>query len=352
MKMRQSIKSLLCLGVRARKDAPDYHSDDGSGKCAQASNSPTQSNDNETTSSANARRENVLGLLEATYTDQTLHDALRLRHENTCDWILDHTIFQEWASKSAGAAKVLWLTGAPGIGKTFLTARIVEHLLGQDSKQVAYFFASKRLSPSETLRSWAAQLILKNDVLGNGAEDLKQLRDSDVWAFLHNVALKLNGVTLIIDGLDESQPVEPRDGQSKFLQKLKESLQNTPARVLVATRDVPDIRGELSPDICGNDLGEGITFHELNVTRDDVSEDLDAYFQKIFEGVVEEVGMTREEFEERLNGKSDGTFSWLFHLQQRTEYSYSLGDLRRRLDGMPCGVDETVGGPWHAVRCG
>ena len=41
------------------------------------------------------KRDQLHGWLKAVSTDQTLHNAQAARHEGTCEWIFDHSPFQE-----------------------------------------------------------------------------------------------------------------------------------------------------------------------------------------------------------------------------------------------------------------
>lgn len=57
----------------------------------------------------------------------------------TSDWIFQRLEFEDWMGLDrSDAAKILWIHGYPGFGKTVLTARMTEKL-GQ-TRFVAYFF--------------------------------------------------------------------------------------------------------------------------------------------------------------------------------------------------------------------
>ncbi|KAK8242773.1 hypothetical protein IWZ00DRAFT_385589 [Phyllosticta capitalensis] len=225
MKIRKAMKSLFCLGARAPSP-------------------PTQSNDDMTSSS--------------------------------CDPILNNAIFRKWERKSLqrGAAKFLWLTGSHNPGKIIPT-RILDHLR-EGQEDVAIFTVSSRNSsstPDTILRSWIEQLIQilqRNDVLPPEAQDVRQLPDSNLWSLLHDLCPCLDGVTLVVDGLDQ---LEWPDGRSQFLQSLKKSLRDTPARVFIISKDVPDIRGELDPIICKDDPRANDALHVLQVSESRVSLD-------------------------------------------------------------------------------
>lgn len=85
--------------------------------------------------------------------------------EGTFDWILTRRLFLDWDSPDfpAGKAKILWINGAVGFGKTILCVRIVEHLSSSlDPPPVYFFFSSDFESwrdPFVAMRSWLTQLL-------------------------------------------------------------------------------------------------------------------------------------------------------------------------------------------------
>ncbi|KAK8206281.1 hypothetical protein IWZ01DRAFT_529635 [Phyllosticta capitalensis] len=326
-------------------------------------------------SSAAARREKLLNLLNASYTDGRYHDALKKRHKNTCNWILDQPVFQQWTKEIAGMAKILWIHGAPGFGKSYLSARIVSHLLQHNPKRVAYFFVSNDDTshiPHTILRSWISQIIQQSDeaipvvekALSDGVEEVGRQIDSKLWKLLSHISKGLNGVTLVLDGLDELSPVSQAkkcdkagDDISQFLRDLKDNMQKTSARILVVSRDVLDIRREMTPEVLSNRikqcqlsmkqelvphaLSEGILAQEFRITPKDMSSDIDAYSQKVYEGAISRgLKMTRSEFVSLASEKSEGMFLWLRFLERGISESRSQGSPGRVLKDMPRGVEK------------
>ena len=58
----------------------------------------------------------------------------------TCDWIFQRPEFEDWIGPDeSDSAKILWIHGHPGFGKTVLTARMTERLGRRDSSPT--FFA-------------------------------------------------------------------------------------------------------------------------------------------------------------------------------------------------------------------
>jgi hypothetical protein len=109
-----------------------------------------------------------------------LEKCLSARLANTCGWILSTSAFVDWASPNFpnNTAKLLWINGPAGYGKTIFCASIIQHLttnvappppisappLSSTSPvSLAYFFFSSDLEsrgdPMAIVRSWISQLV-------------------------------------------------------------------------------------------------------------------------------------------------------------------------------------------------
>ena len=110
--------------------------------------------------------EQVLDWLNATSSAEDYKRALSARLAGTCDWILNCPEIRSWmSSDEPSLTKFLWIHGSPGFGKTILCARLIRHLQDHASFPVAYFFCyfgeQTKRHPSNILRSWVAQLVVK-----------------------------------------------------------------------------------------------------------------------------------------------------------------------------------------------
>lgn len=76
--------------------------------------------------------------------NEIFEEALQARLDDTCGWILERPVFQNWFTlqKHEAKPKLLWINGPAGFGKTILCAGIVEHLMATAKTPVAYFFFS------------------------------------------------------------------------------------------------------------------------------------------------------------------------------------------------------------------
>ncbi|KAK8236477.1 hypothetical protein HDK77DRAFT_428427 [Phyllosticta capitalensis] len=150
-------------------------------------------------------------------------------------------------------------------------------------------------TPNAILRSWISQIIQQSDIAIPIAEEVLLPRDQkarqpveDLWKLLSRLSKSLDGLTLVLDGLDElSRATEAlqynkSSVRAQFLQDLKDSTQNTPAHVLVVSRDLLDIRQELTPNV----IPHGMEFREYGITPKDMSSDISAYSEKIYTDAV------------------------------------------------------------------
>ena len=190
---------------------------------------------------------------------------------DTCEWILHAPVFASWCTDPDAA--VLWVSGAPGVGKSHLAAKIVDHLQrlqsptaldrGAAKCAVASFFCDfedtegkdyeklnltttediegqEQVEPEDgddfkhlniILRTIAWQLIQQDKAYemwlpprkpkAHGAEtdekkrdDIEHLLNRDLWNWLFNntyfASRQKASTFLVIDGLDTLSPVACR----------------------------------------------------------------------------------------------------------------------------------------------
>ena len=142
----------------------------------------------------------------------------RDRTRSTSDWILDDPMMQAWLR---GNSAFLWILGVGGIGKSFLSARIIDELEKRKDPagSVAYCYIKNDIKSSGSintiLKCIALQLAMQNNEYRSFAtivcKDHTRLRVSeDTWGNLFE-AYFLNdhshgGARVVIDGVDETSP--------------------------------------------------------------------------------------------------------------------------------------------------
>lgn len=145
-----------------------------------------------------------------------LYDSsVQKRLEGTCNWFLGRSTFLHWLSPDSvvDRAKLLWVNGPAGFGKTILCARVIEHLMSTFEAPVAHFFFSSDFenggNPLVAVRSWKSQIIRLDEAafdLVRRSRDAQQDRVAtrvEIVRLFREVVLAASGCILILDGLDE-----------------------------------------------------------------------------------------------------------------------------------------------------
>lgn len=170
----------------------------------------------------------------------------------TCEWIISNSSFTRWLDDPDQSARILWLHGAAGCGKSIMTSFLVNHLV-ENGKSCQYAFIrfgdhSKR-SLSMTLRILAFQVALISPAfrqeISKAASSLKRgVEASAIWRRVFKNGLFQSEFTKplywVIDGLEESD--SPRAGIKLFTDVLGARM---PLRILIISRRTPEIDAEI-----------------------------------------------------------------------------------------------------------
>lgn len=172
---------------------------------------------------------------------------LQRAQEGTGRWIFDAPNFKSWL---AGDPGVLWCHGEPGVGKTILTATIINHLseLRQENEAVIWIYIDYRernkLTMENIFSNLLAQLFKQRDEISQSM--MKSLgvswRDAkptllQYRSWLQDEIKKFNLITVLVDALDETPTRSLRE------ELVHELLQLVPSiRLLVTSRSLPEIR--------------------------------------------------------------------------------------------------------------
>ena len=83
----------------------------------------------------------------------------------TSEWIFETDEFEKWINATSDSSPILWLSGAPGTGKSVLCSRVIQHIREIDPSAAIAFhffrFDHQRTSTIEVLRVLAIQLLEK-----------------------------------------------------------------------------------------------------------------------------------------------------------------------------------------------
>ena len=176
-----------------------------------------------------------------------------------------------------------------------ICAAIVEHLRQEDSLLVAHHFLSSSSDHQNdimtVLRSWIAQMISTEDrLLDTAQEEVREAPSgagrSTLWKLFTVLVRDYGDWTFVLDGLDEvgflhdPKSRDPREDRAKFLRDLQDAVRGTRTRVLVVSRDEPDIRLCLSAKDAST---SGINLYEHHISIADVEQDVLAFSTDVVE---------------------------------------------------------------------
>ncbi|KAL9612222.1 MAG: hypothetical protein Q9167_003171 [Letrouitia subvulpina] len=165
---------------------------------------------------------------------------------------------------------ILWVHGKPGIGKSVITAQIIEHLDSKvDSKVLYYFFnkgSSSRRPLDEVLRLFLSQLISKSPELATylleSFTNTGQLPSNrNIKSFLEAAMLSALPLTMITDGLDECYPEDQKD----VLEVLLKLQSEHELKLMIGL--FPERLDDLYAQILGHVCGNGRSHHQQKAVR-------------------------------------------------------------------------------------
>ncbi|KAL4947847.1 hypothetical protein BDW69DRAFT_105504 [Aspergillus filifer] len=189
------------------------------------------------------------------------NDFIRQRHPGTGEWFLRSEEFQAWLLNSK---KTLFCPGNPGVGKTLITATVVDHVHStfQDDPGVgiAYLYCNFRQHDVQRV----------DDMLANLLKQLAQLQSplpgtvvalydrhqknrtrpllADILETLHSVAIAYRKVFIIVDALDECN--KSGDNRAKFLKEIFQLQKNSGINIFATSRFDDDIASAFDGNPC------------------------------------------------------------------------------------------------------
>ena len=175
-------------------------------------------------------------------------DISRRRAPNTCEWVTESRVFKDWLYGSS-SSNVIWCSGIPGSGKTFVTSMVIDYLdsiANEHDRVTAYVYCDYKthqkqpdqaplgiagallrrfLSVEERLPSRLVDLYHRNMRAGS-ALPMSTIEDLLVDYCQSRLSY------IVIDALDESGLPDVR----RDLLRLFKRLENTRSRLFFTTR--------------------------------------------------------------------------------------------------------------------
>jgi Cdc6-like AAA superfamily ATPase len=256
----------------------------------------------------NLEHENILEWLTPINYAPQQSDYIRRRQQGTGQWLLNSTEFQTWLNNGK---QTLFCPGIPGVGKTILTAIVIDDLTTRFQNDsnigIAYLYCNFRRrneqKADDLLASLLKQLSQERPLLPNTVKDLydrhkaKQTRPSfdDISRVLQSVTAVYSRVFIIVDALDECQISDVY--WTRFLSELFNLQTKQGINVLVTSRFIPEII----------DRFKGTVSLEIRASREDVERYLEGNMEQLLP-FVRRNGQLQEEIKTGISKAIDGMY--------------------------------------------
>ncbi len=177
------------------------------------------------------------------------------KHPGTGTWLVKSPQFSRWLTEENS---IMWLNGFAGSGKSILCSTAIQfalrHRRSDPSVGIAFFYFTFNDESKQDVSAMLRALLLQlSSQLRDGHADLTRLHESYKAAtppspvlieHLHPLIQRFHQVYIMLDALDESPRIGPRDYMLDALQEIRKwGVQGL--HLFFTSRDEPDIRDSL-----------------------------------------------------------------------------------------------------------
>ncbi|KAI4225867.1 MAG: hypothetical protein LQ349_006979 [Xanthoria aureola] len=300
----------------------------------------------------------ILDWLDALKYDDEYEKHISLHLKGTCEWIIRHPLFSDWGSDQTSdtGARFLWIHGPAGFGKTVLSAWLIRYSKETLKLPVACCFSSSHAQRTEDfdsiVRTWITQLAQNSIEVLNQCQTIRREHSGRrasrgvIWSLLKRILSQTPSCILALDGLDEFRDVNETRGL--FLEDLKKAVASTRVRILITSRNDPDIEAQLRASATQPKV---YTMLECKISTGDVKGDLGLYSQAVVAKRFPKQDETyRDSLSAQLAEKADGMFLWIKLQQSQLRGSQNRKTVQQTVEGMPLGLDQTYERNWKTIE--
>ncbi|KAL4916393.1 NACHT and TPR domain protein [Aspergillus aurantiobrunneus] len=273
----------------------------------------------------------------------------KARVPGTGDWVLKEHVFQSWIKKDK---PILFMSGNPGAGKSFLAARIISFLQektspGQENSPVSlgYFFFRnddpQTRSFHQALRDIAFQLSRSDPAyqryLGATIKEHEEISTLEsAWRLLFvDYLLKVDvdrTAYVVLDGVDEALDEE----LSAFISLATDLHTNRAGHLQLAIIGRPYISDQLLEGLEENVPTIHVTKHK---NTDDISQYIHTSIKKSL--ILRKISTKlRQEIISKLSANAEGMFLWVNLMLQELSKKRNETSMRKALEQSPRGLRE------------
>ncbi|KAF4873853.1 Vegetative incompatibility protein HET-E-1 [Colletotrichum siamense] len=211
-------------------------------------------------------------------TRDTLQDLLGRRYPGTGLWLVESEEFGSWARDSS--EELLWITGLPGVGKTVLSAAIVQAIKTMVSPNgiTVYFFCGfeeKEKATLHFLMSVAAQFVSHSERCFDIASKRQQymkgfpMTVGDYVNLVEFFMAACDQVFIVVDALDEIGGIGNNEKET-FIKVLSRLVRGQTEQV-IHTKRLRDLDRQKAPIIRDHILRTAGTFLQANLQLDEIT---------------------------------------------------------------------------------
>jgi hypothetical protein len=301
-------------------------------------------------------RRDILNWIGAVHTRTAFENASK-RCPDTCEWLVRDTDFLTWAGLGPGSYEtdidLLWIHGAPGSGKTFLAARMVEYFQKSCTLPFAYFFCTfdeRSRNTDMILRSWICQIAFRErkalEIVYEAREgnELQSPTTFMLWCMFDKIIGAVPDCRFLVDGFDEclrSDPVRAdhmEDLRVDFITNLIRLLKGDhhkikpTARVCLMSREVNYVASAIAASI-----SRAIQMRLcMDLTGADVRQFAN---QMVGKQLATKSSALQASVASKLASKAQGMFLWVRLETPRLKPRMTMQQLEQTLEDMPKGND-------------
>ena len=228
---------------------------------------------------------------------------------------------------------------------------------------LAYYFCSSdsesRRDPLTIMRSWISQVISYNRdafELACGRWETKDGRNAsqtDIVELFKTIVQHTPNCTFVVDGLDECAWAEEKwktnndDSPTSFFESVKQAVAHTTTRILILSRDEPEIRYGFRAILAG-DSNQGL--NEYQIRPDDVRSDAMLFSRSIVDKKLTNKSETvKHELSQRMVDRSEGMFLWVKMLEEHLRSGKNKKQLEETIDQAPTALDHLYDRNWMKI---
>lgn len=276
------------------------------------------------------------------YYQKDFEAAIKVRHPNTCQWLLENAEFTKFSATDASEDQLLWIYAKPGAGKTVLASYLIEYYRKRAtthmSNTVLYFFCKNldedKNSDIAIIRSLLYQLLQSienrvdyralSDDLGTAIDESGKQRAMDfvtMWQLFTAHISKLPQPVIILDALDECR------GPKTLVQNLTNLSKSNGIKVILTSRKEFYLSKMLANELC------------LEIRPVDVDADIKALIEaKVSKQPLLCHNLVRDKVIKNLSEAHAGMFLWVYLMLKELKACRSVEQVEDTLKKLPEGL--------------